>query len=144
MLHDEGLQLNFWDEACNTFVCLQNISPHQILGMITPEEVFSGKKLDVAHFRIFVSLVYWHVTKDVRKNLEPTTVLGIFVGYIDSTHNYRVYLPSKMMTVVHRDVNFYEEKPVRCSLEREIHLHADEELLALKEEPQDDVDQPHA
>ena len=88
--------------------------------MSTPEEDFLGKKPDVAHFRIFGSSVYCHVTQDARKNIEPTTVLGIFVGYIDTPHNYRVCLPYHMMTVVHRDVNFDEEKPMRCSLEREL------------------------
>jgi len=42
--------------------------------------------------------------------------------------------------VVHRDVKFNEEKAMICSLEREIHLHADEELVAPKEELQDDVE----
>ena len=41
--------------------------------------------------------------------------------------------------MVRRDVNFYEEKVMRCSLERELQLNAYEEILAPKEEPQDDV-----
>jgi len=56
--------------------------------MSTPEKYFLVKKPNVAHFRIFDSSVYCHVTKDVRKNLEPTAELGIFVGYIDTPHNY--------------------------------------------------------
>jgi len=112
--------------------------------MTTPEEAFSSKKPNVAHFKVFGSSVYCHVTKDARKKLEPTTKLGIFVGYTNTPPNYRVYLPSHGMTVVCRDVNFNEEKTLRCSLGREFQLHADEELLAPKEEPQDDVEHPHA
>lgn len=41
MFHDQGLQLSMWVEACNTIVYLQNMSPHKILGMITPGEAFS-------------------------------------------------------------------------------------------------------
>jgi len=37
--------------------------------------------------------------------------------------------------MVHRDVKFDEEKTMRCSLEKELQLHANEELLAPKEEP---------
>jgi hypothetical protein len=48
--------------------------------MSTLKEDFSGKKLDVTHFKIFGSSVYYHVTKDARKRLEPRTELGIFVG----------------------------------------------------------------
>ena len=48
-----------------------------------------------------------------------------------------------MMTVVRRDVKFDEEKVMLLSLERELDLHADEEILVPKDEPQD-VEQPHA
>jgi len=40
------------------------------------------------------------------------------------------------MTVVHRDVIFNEEMAMPVSLERELELHADEEILSPKvEEP---------
>ena len=99
------------------------------------------KKPDISHLKIFGSLVYIHVTKDARKKLEPTVEVGIFVGYTDTPHNYRVYLSDSQMTVVRRDIKFHEEKAMNLSLERELHLHVDEELLVPKDEPQD-VDQP--
>jgi len=144
MLHDQGLPLHLWAEACNTTIYVQNHSLHRILEMKTLEEAYSSKRSDVGHFKIFGSLVYFHVTKDARKKLEPTTELGIFVGYTDTPHNYRVYMQTSRMTVVCRDVKFDEEKAMRVSLERELELHAEEELLVPKvEEPQIDVDQPH-
>eukprot|EP00253_Pinus_taeda_P023278 PITA_23278 len=108
MLHDQGLPLHLWAEACNTAVYVQNRCPHKILGMSTPEEAYSGKRPDISDSRIFGSPIYMHVTKDTRKKLEPTTE---------------------------------EEKDMKCSLEREPQLHADEELLVPKDELQD-VDQP--
>ena len=68
--------------------------------MSTPEEVFSSKKPDISHLKIFGSPVYIHVTKDARKKLEPTVEVGIFVGYTKTPHNYRVYFPDSRMTVV--------------------------------------------
>ena len=53
MLHDQGLPLFLWAEACNIAVYLQNRSPHRVLGHMTPEEAFSGKKPDIGHLRIF-------------------------------------------------------------------------------------------
>lgn len=44
--------------------------------------------------------------------------------------------------MVRRDVKVYEEKEMRCSLEREHQLQHDHELLAPKEEPQEVVEQP--
>jgi hypothetical protein len=46
------------------------------------------------------------------------------------------------MTVMRRDIKFDEEKAMRLSLDRELDLHAEEELLVPKDEFQD-VNQPH-
>ena len=90
MLHDQGLPLHLWVEVYNTAVYVQNCCPHKILGMSTPEEAYSCKRPDISHLRIFGSPIYMHVTKDARKKLESTTEVGIFVGYTDTSHNYRV------------------------------------------------------
>ena len=75
--------MHLWAEACNTAVYVQNRCPHRVLGMSTPKEDFTGKKLDISHLNIFGSPVYIHVTKDARKNLKPTVEVGIFVGYTE-------------------------------------------------------------
>ena len=59
--------------------------------MSTPKEAFTDKKPNVSHFNIFGSFVYGHVTKNDRKNLEPTAEVGIFLGYTETPHNYLVY-----------------------------------------------------
>ena len=93
MLHDQGLPIHLWAEACNTAVYVKNHCPHRVLDMSTPEEAFSGKKPDISHLKIFCSLVYIHVTKDARKKLELTAEVGIFLGYTETPHNYHVYFP---------------------------------------------------
>ena len=105
--------------------------------MSTPEEAFYGKKPHISHLNIFGSSVYIHVKKDARKKLESTVEVGIFLGYTETPHNYHVYFPDIRMTVVRRDIKFHEEKAMKLSLERELHLHVDEELLVPKDEPQD-------
>ena len=110
MLHDQGLPLHLWAEACNTIVFVQNRSPHQIISMSTLEDDFSSKKPDVSYFNFFGSSIYFHVTKYARKKLEPTTNFGIFVGYTNTPHNYQVYFSTNGMIIFRRDVKFYEEK----------------------------------
>jgi hypothetical protein len=134
--------MHLWEEACNTTVYVQNYCPHRVLGMSTPEESFTGNKPDVSHFKIFGSSVYVHVTKDARKKLELTTEVGIFVGYTETPHNYCVYLSNSNINVMRWDIKFDEGKAMWLSLERELELHAEEELLVPKDESQD-VDQPH-
>jgi len=102
--------------------------------MKTLEEANSSKRPDVGHLMIFGSSVYFHVMKDAQKKLDPTTELGIFVGYTDTPHNYRVYFLTNKMTVVRKDVRFIEEKAMRVSLERELEIHVDEEILYPKVE----------
>ena len=67
------------------------------------------------------------------------------MGYTDTPHNYRVFLPISQRTVVCKDLKFDEQKAMRVSLERELKLHAEEELSVPKEEkPQIDAEKPHA
>ena len=86
--------MHMWAKACNIAVFVQNHCPYRILGMSTPEEASTSKKTDVSHFNIFGSYVYVHVRKYPRKKLEPTTKIGIFVGYTKTPHNYHVYFPN--------------------------------------------------
>ena len=67
-------------EACNTEVHVKDHCPHRILRMGTPEEAFTGKKLDVSHFNIFGSSIYVHMTKDIKKKLDLTVEIDIFEG----------------------------------------------------------------
>jgi len=93
----------------------------------------------------FLGHRYITYDKDARKKLNPTTKLRIFVGYTDTTYNYWVYFLTNMMIVVGRDVIFDDEKAIRVSLERDLELHEDEELLAPKvKEPQIDVEKLHS
>jgi hypothetical protein len=83
-----------------------------------------------------------HVNKDAGKKLEPTAEVGIFVGYTETPHNYHVYLLNSKLIFMQRDIKFDEGKAMWLSLERELDLHGEEDLLVPKDESQD-VDQPH-
>jgi transposase InsO family protein len=115
MLHDQGLPLFLWAEACYTAVYLQNRSPHKAVGSMTPEEAFSGKKPEVGHLRIFGCITYSYVPSEKRTKMEPTIERGIFVGYSETSKAFRIYLPSLRKTVLRRDVRFEEDEAFRKS-----------------------------
>jgi hypothetical protein len=115
MLHDQGLPLFLWAEACYTAVYLQNRSPHKAVGSMTPEEAFSGKKPEVGHFRIFGCITYSYVPSEKRTKLEPMAERGIFVGYSETSKAFHIYLPSLRKTVLRRDVRFEEDGAFRKS-----------------------------
>jgi hypothetical protein len=54
--------------------------------------MFSGYKPEVIHLRIFGFHVYVHVPKDKRKTLDPYGKKGTFVGYSDTSKDYKVYI----------------------------------------------------
>jgi hypothetical protein len=66
------------------------MSPHRIVGSMTPEDAFSGKKSEVGHFWIFGCITYSHVPSEKRIKLEPTTKRGIFVGYSETSKAFRI------------------------------------------------------
>jgi hypothetical protein len=128
MLHDQSLPLYLWAEACATAVYLQNRSPHRILGKMTPEEAFTGRRPDVEHIRIFGCSTFSHVPSERRTKLDPTTQQGILVGYSEVSKAYWIYIPPPRKVVVSRDVRFEEDRAFARSLESSRAVEDDVEL----------------
>jgi len=113
MLHDQGLPKFLWGEVANTAVYVQNRCPHQALDSKTPEEVFTGKKSDVSHFRIFGSPLYFQVPKEKRSKLEASGKKGTFVGYSETSKAYRIYVLGQREVELSHDVTFDEDASLR-------------------------------
>ena len=96
-------------EAARTVVYVQNRTPHRVLMNKTPEEVFSSKKLEVIHLRIFGYPVCIHIPKEKRTKLNPSGNKGIFVGYSESLKAYKIYFPGFKKIDISRDVTFDED-----------------------------------
>jgi hypothetical protein len=121
MIHDQDLPMHLWAEATKTTVYVQNRLSHSALGFKTPEEMFSGKKLEVSHLKIFGCPVFVHIPKEKRMKLDPSGKKGIFVKYCEVSKAFRVYIPGYHHIEISRDVTFDEDatlkKSIRCQLE---------------------------
>jgi hypothetical protein len=95
MIHDQDFPMFLWVEACNTIVYIINWCPHNILEDKTPEEAFTGVKLEVSHFHIFGCPIYIHVLIEKRTKLDPSNRKGLFVGYSETSKTYKVYIPER-------------------------------------------------
>ena len=95
MMHDIDLPSSLWEEAAGTIVCLRNRCPHFIMGDKTPKENFTGVKPAIGHLRIFGCPMYIHVPKKKISKLEPSSKKGIFVGYSETSKDYRIYVPGQ-------------------------------------------------
>ena len=96
---------------------IHNRCPHTALGRKTPEEVFTGTRPDVSHICIFGSVCYCHVHVDNRKKMDPYGKKGLLVGYNETSKAYRVYIPAHKRIIVSKDVQFYEDKALRRSMD---------------------------
>jgi hypothetical protein len=118
---DQDLPMCLWAEAAMETVYVQNRLSHSALGFKTPEEMFTGKKPEVSHLKIFGCPVFVHIPKEKRNKLEPSGKKGIFVGYCEVSKAFRIYIPSHRHIEISRDVTFDEEaalkKSRRCQLE---------------------------
>jgi transposase InsO family protein len=93
MIHDQDIPMHLWDEAMRTKIYVQNGLPHSALGFKTPKEMFSRKKLEVSHLKIFDYLVFVHISKERRTKMDPSGKKGIFVGYCEVSKAFRIYIP---------------------------------------------------
>ena len=87
------------------------------MGRKTPEEVFTGTRLNVSHIHIFGSVCYCHVNADNRKKLDPSGEKGLLVGYSNISNSYRVYIPIRRRIIVSKDVQFNEDRALQKSLD---------------------------
>ena len=69
MIHDQDLPMCLWEKATMAVVYIQNRLSHSVLGLKTLEEMFSGKKLEVSHLKIFGCPMFMHIPKETSWNL---------------------------------------------------------------------------
>jgi hypothetical protein len=83
--------------------------------------MFSRKKPEVSHLKIFGCPVFVHIPKEKRNKLDPSGKKGIFVGYYEVSKAFRVYTPGYHHIEINKDVTFDEDATLKksgiCQLE---------------------------
>lgn len=59
---------------------------------ITPFELYSVRKLSVAHLKNFVCLAYASVSRQTKRKLDMRAKLGVMLGYVQQTKSYHISL----------------------------------------------------
>jgi hypothetical protein len=108
MIHDQDLPMCLWAEAAMEIVYVQNRLSHSAHGLKTPEEMFTGKKTEVSHLKIFGCPLFIHIPKEKRNKMDPSGKKGIFVGYCEVSKAFRIYIPGQHHIEISRDVTFDE------------------------------------
>lgn len=110
MLFDANLSKCFWAEACSMAAYIINRSVCARWTDSTPEEVWSGHKVNVADLRIFGTPVMVHVPKEKRRKLDRKSNEMIFVGYDADKKGYRCMDRVTRALIISRDVIFHESE----------------------------------
>ena len=93
------------------------------MGKKTPR-VFTGKKPEVNHLKIFGSVAYCHIPDEKHSKLDQTAEEGYHVGYSETSKAYRIYIPSSKKIVVRQDTKFMEARAFRKSCEMPAEDHS--------------------
>ena len=118
MLAEAGLGQDFWAEAASTAVNIINRSPSSAIDYRLPEEMWTGKKPELNHLRLFGCSAYVHT---IQEKTSPRALKGIFMGYPFGVKGYRVWLPEEGKCVTSRNVVFNEEDLPKHSETKEEH-----------------------
>jgi hypothetical protein len=129
MIHDQDLPMHLWAESTRTVVYVQNKLSHSALGFKTPEEMFSKKKPEVSHLKIFSCPVFVHIPKEKRTKLDSSGKKGIFVGYCRSKA-FRIYIPGYHHIEINKDVTFDEDTALKISRKCQLEEVYEEEHVA--------------
>ena len=71
--------------------------------------------------------MYIHIPKEKTTKLDPSGRKGIFVGYSESSKDYRIYFPGYKKIDIIRDVTFDEDIAYNKSRKRPIEEPEEEE-----------------
>jgi hypothetical protein len=108
MLAAAELPKKLWGEAVYTACYLRNLTPQNKESM-SPEEIWTGKKLSGKHLRVFGCVAYPTIPKERRVDkLDNTAIKGVFVGYERSIKHYRIYDPITKSIRLYTSVRFDE------------------------------------
>lgn len=106
LLFDAKLPKTFWAEAVNmaTYLINRTINTNDQI----PEEIWTGRKMNLSHIKLFGAEVMVHVPKEKRHKLDPKSEKLIFVGYDAKSKAYRCMNPKTRKLTISRDVIFHE------------------------------------
>lgn len=107
LLFDAGLPKCYWAEASNMAVYLINKSISAAHGKV-PDEIFTGKRVNLSNLKLFGSIVMVHIPGEKRKKWDKKSEKLIFVGYDDNTKGYRCIDKQTRKLIISRDVIFHE------------------------------------
>jgi hypothetical protein len=99
-----------WPKVVNTANHLVNLSLTNANSGILPDQVYYGNSPKANHLRIFGSLCFLHIPKELRSKLDSKIKPCFFIGYDEQSKAYRIFDPTTKKIHISRDIVFDEQK----------------------------------
>ena len=117
MISYSTLPVSFWGDALKTAVYILNRVPTKVVPK-TPFELWTGRKPSLAHLHIWGCQAEARVYNPQEKKLDPRTISGYFIGYLEKSKGYRFYCPDHSLRIVEtRNAKFLENDQVSGSIQ---------------------------
>ncbi|KAG6501037.1 hypothetical protein ZIOFF_040903 [Zingiber officinale] len=109
MMKAKSMPKEFWAEVVSCVVHVLNRCPSRSIQKNTPYELWSGKKPNISHLKVFGCVAYAHVPDAIQKKLDDKANKCIFIGYSSETKGYKLFNPDTGKAIISRDVTFDEQ-----------------------------------
>jgi Reverse transcriptase (RNA-dependent DNA polymerase)/gag-polypeptide of LTR copia-type/Integrase core domain/GAG-pre-integrase domain/Zinc knuckle len=130
MMHSTELPMYLWGDAISSANYITNRRLTSVSGSKTPQELWSGKKPNIRHLRIWGCRASVYIEKRYRKGkFSERSWEGYFIGYSQNSNQYRIYNPSTKSVIESRNVEFNEdlEAVIKKSSESKFDLDFEEQ-----------------
>lgn len=107
-LSERQMSKELWAEGVKWITYVLNRSPTSALQDQTPEEVQSGFKPNMKHFKVFSCIGHVHIPDAKRTKLDDKSCKCMYIGVSEESKAYRMYNPTSEKMLVSRDVVFEE------------------------------------
>jgi len=121
MLWSAGVDLRYWGEAFMYAVYIRSLTLTSGLKEIVPYEAWTGRKPDVSHLRIFGSLGWAHIPKQVRKGKLESRVVKVWLlgWWTNKTKGYQLEDMENGKLITSQDIQFFEDSSPNDAINRE-------------------------
>ena len=108
MRSNSNLPQFLWIKALKMAVYILNQVPTKVVQK-TPFELFKCWKPSLWHIRVWGCLSELRIYNPQEKKLDPRTISGHFIGYVEKSKGYRFYCPSHTTRIMEsRNLKFLE------------------------------------
>ena len=99
MLSNSNLPKFLWTDALKTIMYILNCVPTKA-GPKTPFQLWKNWKPSLRHMRAWGCPFEVRIYNPHEKKLDPRTLSGFFIGYVETSKGYRFYYPSHSTRIV--------------------------------------------